>query len=130
MRKLIILISALLAAGWCAAEHTGALLRLEKEGVDFGAIEYESEVTDSLRIYNDGHEPLVITSVFSECGCTVPSYSHDPIEPGDSGMIAVRFISKGREPGYFRKAVRIKTNGEPPRKVFFVEGRIKRPYRK
>lgn len=130
MCKTIIILLVWISATLCQAQQPGALLRLEKNEIDFGAIAYESEVTDSLKLYNDGTEPLVITSVFSDCGCTVPSYNRAPIAPGDSGTIAVRFNSRGRAAGTFRKAVRIRSNSEPPNKVLFVTGRIKRPYLK
>lgn len=61
---------------------------------------------------------------------TVSSYNRAPIAPGDSGVIAVRFNSRGRAAGTFRKAIRIRSNSVPPNKILFVTGRIKRLYRK
>lgn len=107
-----------------------AVLQLERDVIDFGAIEYNSEVLDSLKVYNSGTDSLVIISVVADCGCTVPAYSEDPIAPNDSGTISVRFKSNGRSPGSFRKAIRIKSNSLHSNKVLFVTGRIKRPYRK
>ena len=131
MHRAIFILLATITSAWCRAqEQPGAVLRLEQDVIDPGAIEYESEATDSLKVYNDGTGPLVITSIFTDCGCTVPSYSRAPIAPGDSGTVAVRFISRGRAAGTFRKAVRIRSNAVPPNKVLFVTGRIKRPYRK
>lgn len=114
----------------CQAQKSGALLQLERNVIDFGAIENNSEATDSLKFYNTGTDSLIIYSAFADCGCTVPSYSRAPIAPGDSGVITVRFISRGRAAGTFRKVVRIRTNAITPNKVLFVTGRIKRPYRK
>lgn len=130
MCKTIIFLFIWMSVTLCQAQQSGALLRLEKNEINFGAIAYESEVTDSLKLYNDGYEPLVITSVFSDCGCTVPSYNRTPIAPGDSGTITVRFNSQGRAAGTFRKAIRIRSNSATPNKVLFVTGRIKRPYLK
>lgn len=111
----------------CRAQQPGAVLRLERDVIDFGAIEYNSTVTDSVKVCNDGDEPLVIKSVFTDCGCTVPSYSRKPIAPGECGIIAVRFISRGRSAGSFRKAVRIRSNASHPNKIMFISGRIKQP---
>lgn len=130
MRKTIAALSLLMTATLCHAQQPGAVLRIEHNVLDFGVIEYGSEVTDSLKFYNDGTEPLLIHSVFTGCGCTVPSFSRAPIAPGDSGMIALRFISRGRAAGTFRKAIRIRSNASPPNKMLFVTGRIKRSYRK
>ncbi len=119
---ILIMISSL-----CRAQEHGAVLRLERDVIDFGAVEYNSVVTDSVKVCNDGDEPLVIKSVFTDCGCTVPSYSRNPIAPGECGIIAVRFISRGRSPGSFRKAVRIRSNAIHHNKIMFVAGRIKNP---
>lgn len=121
------LITLFITVTLCRAQQPGAVLRLESDVIDFGAVEYNSAATDSVRVYNDGDEPLVIKSVFTDCGCTVPSYSHAPINPGEYGVIAVRFISRGRAPGSFRKAVRIRSNAIHRNKIMFVTGRIKQP---
>lgn len=117
-----------MALAICSAGEPGAELRLEKDVMDFGAIEYNSEVVDSMKLYNSGTDSLIIYSVFTDCGCTVPYYSRTPMAPGDSSTIAVRFKSRGRAPGTFRKSVRIRSNALHPNKVFFVTGRIKRAY--
>lgn len=130
MQKIILTILTWMAVIPCQAQESGASLRLDRKVMDFGAIEYNSEVVDSLKFYNTGTDSLIIYSVFSDCGCTVPAYPRTPIAPGDSGVIAVRFNSRGRAAGTFRKAIRIRSNATPPNKVLFVAGRIKRPYRK
>lgn len=130
MRRIIITAFAWMTMAFCHAQTTGALLKVERNVMDFGAIEYDSEVEDSLTFYNEGSDTLIIYSAYADCGCTVPSYSRAPVAPGDSGHIAVRFNSRGRAPGSFRKVIRIRSNSVHPTKVLFVTGRIKRPYRK
>lgn len=131
MRRLPIVLCLLLTIATVHPESdSGALLRLEDTVLDLGAIEHDSTAEDSIKIYNDGLKPLVITSIFTDCSCTVPSYSRDPIEPGDSGVISIRFNSRGRGPGDFRKAVRIRSNASAHAKILFVKGRIKRSYLK
>lgn len=129
MRKLLATVTICMTMTMtCRATQPGASLRLADNILDLGDIEQNSIATDSMKIYNDGSEPLVITSVFTDCHCTAPSYTRAPIAPGDSGVIAVSFNSRGRAAGKFRKVVRIRSNSEPPTKILFVTGRIKRPY--
>lgn len=130
MRRITITALVCIVVAICRAQDSGALLELEQNVIDFGAIEYNSTVADSIKVYNKGTDPLIIYSAHADCGCTVPKYSKTPIAPGDSGQIAVRFISKGRAPGSFRKVIRIRSNSTLPTKVLFVTGRIKRPYHK
>lgn len=130
MRRLLLGSMALLTVAlMCLAAKPGASLRLERDVLDLGGIEKDSVATGTVKFYNDGTEPLVITSIFSDCHCTVPSYTEYPVEPGDSGIIAVKFSTRGREPGSFRKAVRIRSNADNTI-ILFVKGRVKRQYRK
>lgn len=69
-------------------------------------------------------------TVFSDCGCTVPEFSREPVKPGDEGEITVRFNGKGRPHGSFKKIVRVRSNALNSLAVAFVEGRIARPVRR
>jgi len=67
------------------------------ETFDFGAIS-EGEVVEHIFSFtNTGEAPLIIQSASASCGCTVPSYSKDPVPVGGTGEIAVRFNSKGKK---------------------------------
>lgn len=71
---------------------------------DFGEIEEGRTVTHTFVLTNRGAEPLVLRSVRPSCGCTTPSFTTEPIEPGGAGEIVVEFDSQGR-PGPFRKTI-------------------------
>jgi len=45
---------------------------------------------------NTGDAPLIITDAKSSCGCTVPNPPKDPIAPGDSGEMLVKFNGSGQ----------------------------------
>lgn len=101
-----------------------AHLRLDSLYINMGLIKRDSVGTAIMHFRNTGDAPLQILRIFSECGCTVPSYSSDEVMPGDEGEIKIRFKSKGRQPGPFRKALRIRSNADNPREVLIVKGRI------
>lgn len=111
------------------SEH-GAVMMLDTLYLDLGLFPADSIATGVMRFRNTGDEPLVVHRVIAECGCTVPGYSSTPVPPGETGEITVRFNGKGRSPGTFTKAVRIRSNARNPREIFFVKGKIKRIYRK
>lgn len=99
-------------------------LRLDSTYLDLGVIPRDTIVEATINFYNTGEAPLQIMRVFSDCGCTVPTYSSEPVEPGGKGEITVRFNSKRRDPGSFRKVLRIRSNADNPRRVFYIKGRI------
>jgi hypothetical protein len=61
---------------------------------------------------NTGNMSLVLSNVSASCGCTTPSYSTEPVAPGDKGFITVKFNSKGKE-GKLNKTVTAFANTKP-----------------
>lgn len=91
---------------------------------DFGAFdENMGVVTCKFRAVNDGDEPLVIINARANCGCTRPSYSTDPVAPGDTLTVTVGYDPNGR-PGRFSKFVRVETNSVPAKAEFKITGSV------
>lgn len=42
---------------------------------------------------NTGDEPLLIQSIKAGCGCTVPEWNMEPLQPNEAGVIKVMFDS-------------------------------------
>lgn len=110
-----------------AAAPTAPSLHLGSKEMDLGSIPLDSVKYGEVWVHNRGAEPLVITQVFTDCSCTATEYAKDPIEPGDSAVLRVRFNSRGRGPGSFRKVVRIRSNARNRTELLFIKGKIKRP---
>ncbi len=76
--------------------------------IDYGTV---VKGTDSgLRTFeftNTGDAPLIITNVQSTCGCTVPSKPTEPIMPGKTGKIDVKY---NMAPGPIRKTITVESN--------------------
>jgi len=76
--------------------------------IDYGKV-YRGEDNGS-RVFeftNTGNAPLVITDVKSTCGCTVPSKPKEPIMPGKTGEIEVKY---NMALGPISKSVTVETN--------------------
>ena len=113
------------------AAGEGALLVFEQRSLQLGVFDRDSVQTGRFKIYNRGDEPLVIRSIFTDCGCTKAQYERKPVEPGDSAYITVRFDGRGRAHGRIRKAVRIRsTPRDGGYSTGFVDGTISRPTRR
>lgn len=77
---------------WCAPKLTWL------ESVhDFGAFSEDlGIVTCDIPFVNSGDEPLLITAARVTCGCTVADYPTDPIAPGDTATVTVKYNAIGR----------------------------------
>lgn len=118
MKKLMALLAA--AALVLAAHADG--LRWISTSHDFGAFSEDLvEVVTNFRFVNDTPEPVMITQVASSCGCTVPSYNADPVAPGDTASITVKFNAIGR-PGRFNKSVYVRTTADHERTRLTITG--------
>lgn len=94
------------------SDTTGtAIIKFEKLEHDFGTIEAGEHVGYIFTFVNDGDADLVITSVNTSCGCTVPKFDRKPISPGGSGTIEVVFDSAGRS-GRQTKNIVVQSNAE------------------
>lgn len=76
---------------------------------DFGPIQEKEIVSYEFTFTNNGKTPLIITDATGSCGCTVPEYPHDPVAPGQSGIMKVTFNSNGKS-FHQEKSVRIHAN--------------------
>ena len=79
---------------------------------DFGVIIQGENVVHTFEIKNVSHTNLLITSASASCGCTVPTFSRDPILPGKTGKVEVAFSSSGRS-GKQIKSIVLTTNAQP-----------------
>lgn len=73
---------------------------------------------------NTGKAPLIITEVKPPCDCTHPEWSKEPLEPGKSAKIIVRYDSKDKS-GSFSKTIEVKHNGESMREYITIKGFVK-----
>lgn len=79
---------------------------------DFGLIMQGEKVSHTFKFTNEGGTDLLISDASSTCGCTVSTFSREPIKPGETGIIEVVFNSASRSGANYKK-VKILTNAQP-----------------
>ncbi len=79
---------------------------------NFGELKEGQIVEHQFKFTNTGAFPLIINDVRASCGCTIPEWPKDPISPGSSDKILVRFNTKGKA-GPQSKTVTITANTNP-----------------
>lgn len=91
---------------------------------DFGEVKEGQVVEHFFNFENKGRAPVLITKVVTQCGCTVMEYPKDPILPGDTGSVLVKFDSASKM-GFERKTVKIKTDTEESLKLVITANVLK-----
>lgn len=110
-----------------AIAQTGPTFKALTEVVDYGEVAYKADGTREFKFKNEGSEPLLVTNAKGSCGCTVPDWPKDPIMPGQTGVIKIKYDTS-RE-GAFTKSVTVTTNevaskdanGSPVFKTYTVQ---------
>jgi hypothetical protein len=125
MKKMILSAICLIMA---MAVYAGVLggeaeISFEKLTHNFGSFsESAPKVTCTFAFKNVGDSPLVIHQAIASCGCTVPQFPKEPIQPGEGGVITVTYNGAGKFPGHFKKAITIRTNGKNEMTRLYIEG--------
>lgn len=97
-------------------------ITFEKDVHDFGTITQGGDGTYEFKFTNTGKEPLIITNAKGSCGCTVPTWSKEPIKKGEQGTIKVSYDTK--RIGQFTKTVTITSNAKTATKVLTIKGTV------
>ena len=100
--------------------------KFEVEEYNFGSIKQGDKVTYDFNFTNSGKEPLIISGAAGSCGCTVPTYSKEPIGKGGKGSIHVEFNSTGKM-GMQDKTVTLTSNSKSGAKVLHLKGNVEAP---
>ena len=108
-RFIIFLAAALLAAGSAFAQNPGnAKITFLYTEYNYGNIMQNGNGCCFFYYRNTGTAPLLLHSVTTSCGCTVPTWSKKPLLPGKTGKIKVKYNTS--LPGEFRKIICVKSN--------------------
>ena len=109
MKKFIVLSLGLF---FSLAAMSQAVVKFEKDSHDFGKIEKNGLANYDFVFTNTGDSALVISSVKASCGCTSPTWTKEPVQPGQSGVITVKYTTTSRV-GTFNKSVTVNSNSRP-----------------
>lgn len=102
----------------------GPYLEINKEVHDYGTIEKGGEPECMFVVTNTGTEPLIISNAKGSCGCTVPAWSREPIMPGQTSEIKVRYDTQ--RVGPINKTVTLTSNAtNEPTKTIRIKGNVK-----
>jgi hypothetical protein len=92
---------------------------------DFVTLQKGDECSYEFKFKNTGKEPLILANCQASCGCTTPSCPKEPIAPGASGVIKVKYDSN--RVGVFSKTVSVTSNAKNSPITLSIKGKIDGP---
>jgi len=98
-------------------------MMFEQSTHDFGIVPEGPDATCEFTFVNNGKEPIVVQKAQPSCGCTVPSFSSEPVLPGAKGTINVAYHTKGK-PNPFTKTISVVSNAGT--KVLTIKGNVEK----
>lgn len=123
MKKIVLVLFVGLMGLTLTAQEKAAKIEFKSETVDYGEITKGSDGVRVFEFTNTGDAPLIISKVSSSCGCTIPKKPEEPILPGKTGEIKVKYDTN--RPGPIRKAITVISNADTPTKVLKIKGEVK-----
>ncbi|RIA08825.1 uncharacterized protein DUF1573 [Flavobacteriaceae bacterium MAR_2010_72] len=118
---MIMLFVGFLSLGAFAQEKV-AKIEFKTDTIDYGTIEKGSDGVRVFEFTNTGNAPLIISSVKSTCGCTVPKKPEAPIMPGETGQIEVKYDTNRVNP--IRKTITVISNADTPTVALKIKGLV------
>ena len=108
-----------------AVDPNAPVFEFESDVIDYGKIELNADGVRVFKFKNVGKSPLVISRIQSSCGCTVPKKPTDPIMPGATGEIEVKYATNRQ--GGFSKMITVYSNATEPTKKLRIKGIVLKP---
>jgi hypothetical protein len=98
------------------------VIEFEKTVHDYGNIMEGDNGDCEFKFKNTGKEPLVLTNVYSSCGCTVPVWPTEPIMPKKTAVIKVKYNTTRL--GTINKKITVISNAENGTIELFIKGNV------
>jgi hypothetical protein len=107
------------------SDPNAPVFEFETVVIDYGKIDLGSDGVRVFKFKNVGKSPLIIERIQSSCGCTVPEKPEDPILPGQTGEIKVKYDTNRQ--GGFSKEITVFSNATEPQTKLRIKGIIVKP---
>jgi hypothetical protein len=127
MKQVLSILAFVVVGSFYASAQTtnGAVMTFDVTTIDYGNIEKGGDPIRKFKFTNTGNEPLIVKNAKGSCGCTVPTYPKEPIMPGESNVIEVRYDTQ--RVGAFTKTVTLTTNEASDTHTLTIKGEVKAP---
>jgi len=101
---------------------TTLVIQFESLVHDYGTIAKGSDGTCEFVFTNMGQTPLIVNKAQASCGCTVPEWTREPVQPGKTGIIKVKYNTN--IVSTFTKTVTVTSNAKNSPVVLTIKGTV------
>jgi len=101
---------------------TEPIITFEFLEYDYGTIHRNDNGICEFVFTNNGKEDLVLSNVYSSCGCTVPEWPKEPIPKKSSTVIKVKYDTNRIGP--INKSITVESNAANGKVVLKIKGNI------
>jgi hypothetical protein len=116
---------SLVASATPQEKQSEKVITVDRLTHEFGTVqESAGTVKTTFYVINNTDEAVMILNVRTTCGCTVPTWTKTPIEPGTKGAVDVVFTTTDRAGQQFSKDITIITSGEPQTLKVNINGTV------
>ena len=104
----------------------GPKISFSEQEHNYGTLQKGGDGNCEFVFTNNGNEPLILSNVKASCGCTVPTWTKEPIMPGKTGSIKVRYNTNNV--GAFTKTITVSSNAiDTPKLTLKIRGKVVQP---
>ena len=127
MKRLFLLTAVILGLYFSAnaqqtVTDTTLVIQFETLVHDYGTIAKGSDGTCEFVFTNMGQTPLIVNKAQASCGCTVPEWTREPVQPGKTGTIKVKYNTN--IVNAFTKTVTVTSNAKNSPVVLTIKGTV------
>lgn len=129
MKKVTLIFAMLVFVAFAAKAQTSTNTKASGPEITFESLEHDYGTIDQgangdcvFKFKNTGNEPLILSAVNKSCGCTTPTWSKEPILPGQTGMINVGYNTNNI--GTFSKTITVISNATNATVVLTIKGTV------
>jgi hypothetical protein len=122
MKQLTLVLFVMAFTANLAMAQSGPVMTFEKTEIDYGTVALGGDGVRIFKFKNTGTQPLVIKNARGTCGCTVPKWPNEAIQPGKTGTIEVKYDTN--RAGGFKKDVFVETNETQPQHTLTIKGTV------
>lgn len=121
MKKFILMV-LISFVGTTVLAQKSPQMEFKTDVINYGEIKKGSNGLRVFEFTNTGNAPLIITRVSSSRGCSVPKKPEEPVLPGETAEIQVKYDTNIVGP--IVKTITVYSNAEVPAKSLKIRGRV------
>ncbi len=108
-------------------DFSPGVLEVDNPDFDWGSVLQGEKVRHDYILKNVGGYPVTISAVRPSCGCTVASFTKDPIAPGKTGTVTLEISTKGYK-GAMKKSATVQSNAKNSTITIYIGGKVETPF--